>query len=179
MGLCLARRDSLAVDDAGARAQAAQRLDNQREAMGEVIAGTAIEPHLRTFLASDDPKTVVLDLMQPIAAGGQFVGFGWKARRDEASREGTLQHVDEIKWGNGECNFIIKSPHFLLRVVFGHGARGEGDALWQASARRVDPHWRVGFWPRHRWRRGRTCTRAAEDRLAALRASDGGGNEGF
>ena len=30
------------------------------------------------------------DLMQPIAAGGQFVGFGWKARRDEASREGTL-----------------------------------------------------------------------------------------
>ena len=143
MGLCLARRDSLAVDDAGARAQAAQRLDNQREAMGEVIAGTAIEPHLRTFFASDDPKTVVLDLMQPIAAGGQFVGFGRKASSSAM-------------------------------------ALGErGDALWQASARRVDPHWRVGFWPRHRWRRGRTCTRTAEDRLAALRASDGGGNEGF
>ena len=21
--------------------------------------------------------------------------------------------MDEIKWGNGECNFIIKSPHFF------------------------------------------------------------------
>ena len=33
--------------------------------------------------------------------------------------------------------------------------------------------------PRRHVRRSRTCTRAAEDRLAALRASDGGGNEGF
>src|SRR5262249_53824171 len=30
--------DSFAVDDAGARAQACQRLDDQREAMGEVVA---------------------------------------------------------------------------------------------------------------------------------------------
>jgi hypothetical protein len=33
--------------------------------------------------------------------------------------------------------------------------------------------------PRRHVRRSRTCTRAPEDRLAALRASDGGGNEGF
>src|SRR5258708_4695946 len=39
--------DSFAVDDAGARAQACQRLDDQRETMAEIIAGTAVEPHLR------------------------------------------------------------------------------------------------------------------------------------
>jgi hypothetical protein len=30
----------------------------------------------------------VLDLMQPIAAGGQLIGFGREARRDEPGREG-------------------------------------------------------------------------------------------
>jgi hypothetical protein len=30
---------------------AGQRIDNQWEAMGEVISGTAIEPHLRAILA--------------------------------------------------------------------------------------------------------------------------------
>jgi hypothetical protein len=39
--------DDFPVDDAGARAQACQRLDDQREATGEVIARTAIEPHTR------------------------------------------------------------------------------------------------------------------------------------
>src|SRR6516162_5730758 len=37
--------DCLAVDDARARAQARQRLNDQREAVGEVVARTAIEPH--------------------------------------------------------------------------------------------------------------------------------------
>src|SRR6516162_4424751 len=32
----------LPIDDAGARAQASQRLDDQREAAGEVIAGPAV-----------------------------------------------------------------------------------------------------------------------------------------
>src|SRR6516164_7297856 len=62
--------DSFAVDDAGARAQSCQRLDDQREAMGEVIARTAIEPHLRASLAGNDAKAVMLDFMQPLAARG-------------------------------------------------------------------------------------------------------------
>jgi hypothetical protein len=57
--------DSFAVDDAGARAQACQGLDNQREAMGEIIAGTAVEPHPLAVLAGNDAEAVVLDLMQP------------------------------------------------------------------------------------------------------------------
>src|SRR5262249_53103270 len=80
--------DSFAVDDAGARAQAGQCLDDQREAMGEVIARTAIEPHLCAVLAGNDAEAIVLDLVQPLAAGRQLVGFGWEARRDEPGREG-------------------------------------------------------------------------------------------
>jgi len=58
----------LPVDDAGARAQAGQRLDNQREAIGEIITRAAVEPHLCAALAGDDPKPVVLDLVQPLPA---------------------------------------------------------------------------------------------------------------
>jgi len=39
-------------------------------------------------------KTVVLDFVQPLAAGRQLRGFGWQARRDEPGRQGTLQHVE-------------------------------------------------------------------------------------
>jgi len=58
----------LPIDDAGARAQASQRLDDQREAAREVIAGTAVEPHLRAVLAGNDAEAIVLDLVQPLAA---------------------------------------------------------------------------------------------------------------
>ena len=36
--------DSLAINSAGARTQACQRLSDQREATGEVIARAAVEP---------------------------------------------------------------------------------------------------------------------------------------
>jgi hypothetical protein len=36
------------------------------------------------------PEAVMLDLVQPLAAGWQLIGFGWKARRDEPGREGAL-----------------------------------------------------------------------------------------
>jgi hypothetical protein len=52
--------DSFAVDDAGARAQPGERINDQREAAGEVIARTAIEPHLRALLACNDSEAVVL-----------------------------------------------------------------------------------------------------------------------
>src|SRR5215831_2272319 len=84
--------DSLAVDNAGARAQLGERINDQREAAGEVIARTAVEPHSRAVLPRDSPEAVVLDLLQPLAAGGQLIGFGWEARRDEPGRESTLQH---------------------------------------------------------------------------------------
>jgi hypothetical protein len=39
--------------------------------------------------------------VQPLAAGWQLVGFGWEARRDEPGREGTLQHVEINRIGQG------------------------------------------------------------------------------
>ena len=70
-----------------------------REATSEVIAGTAVEPNLRASLAGNDAKAIVLDLMQPLAAGRQLIGFSWEARRDEAGWEGTLQHVHNDGFG--------------------------------------------------------------------------------
>ena len=61
--------------------------------MGEVIARTAIEPHLRAVLARNNAEAIVLDFVQPLAARRQLIGFGWEARRDEAGRQGTLRHA--------------------------------------------------------------------------------------
>jgi hypothetical protein len=58
---------AFAIDDARARAQACQRLDDQREATGEVVAWTAVEPHSWPVLPGDNPKAVMLDLMKPLA----------------------------------------------------------------------------------------------------------------
>jgi hypothetical protein len=53
----------------------------------QVIAGSAVESHAVAVLPSDDPKAVVLDLVQPEPAGWRLSGFCEKARRDEAGRE--------------------------------------------------------------------------------------------
>src|SRR5262249_38732633 len=63
-----------------------------------------VEPHLRASLAGNDAEAVVLDLVQPLAAGWQFIGFSWEARRDEPGRESTLQHAGQIKLCNSDCN---------------------------------------------------------------------------
>jgi len=59
---------------------------------------TRKEP-LCALLAGNDPKPIVLDLVQPLAFGGQLISLAWEARRDESSREGTLQHVGQITFG--------------------------------------------------------------------------------
>ena len=47
---------------------------------------------LSASLAGNDAEAVVLDLVQPLAAGRQLIGLRRKARCDEASREGA-QHL--------------------------------------------------------------------------------------
>jgi hypothetical protein len=66
--------DSFAVDDAGARALPSQRLNDQREAMGKVIARTDIEPHCAPFLRAMMRKAVVLDFVQPTGTVGRMIG---------------------------------------------------------------------------------------------------------
>jgi len=85
--------NSFAVDDARAGAQPGERINDQRKAIGEVIARTTIQPHLCALLARNDAETIVFDFVQPLAAGWQFIGFGWKAWRDEPGGEGAhTQH---------------------------------------------------------------------------------------
>ena len=48
---------SFAIDNAGARAQPGERINDQREATGKVIAGPAVEPHPLTILAGDDSES--------------------------------------------------------------------------------------------------------------------------
>jgi len=50
------------------------------------VAQSRAEPHAVALLASDNSEAVVLDLVQPLAALGQFCGFDRKARRDEPGR---------------------------------------------------------------------------------------------
>ena len=64
----------LPIDDTGARAQPCQCLDDERKALGQVIAGAAVELHPLAVFAGDHPKTVVLDLVQPAVAGRRTRG---------------------------------------------------------------------------------------------------------
>jgi hypothetical protein len=40
----------------------------------------------------NDAEAVMLDLVQPLAARWQFIGFGGKARRDESGSQRTQRH---------------------------------------------------------------------------------------
>jgi hypothetical protein len=80
--------DRFAVDDAGPRAQPRQGLDNERETVGQIIAGAAVEPHAVAILARNDAEAVVLDLVHPGIAARRLRRFGGQAGRDEAARQG-------------------------------------------------------------------------------------------
>jgi hypothetical protein len=70
--------------------------------------------HSRAVFAGNNPKAIMLSLVQPIAAGGQLIGFSREAWRDEPGREGTLQHVHQLKLANHNCNFYRVRARVLL-----------------------------------------------------------------
>ena len=55
------------------------------------------KPHTRGAAPRQEREAIVLNLVQPLAAGGQLVGFGWKARRDEASWKGTTCGPNKVQ----------------------------------------------------------------------------------
>src|SRR5215831_11115694 len=57
----------------------------------------------------------MLDLVQPLAAGGQRVGLGGEARRDEPGRKGTLQHDALSKVGQRQLQ--LRRACFFGRMV--------------------------------------------------------------
>jgi hypothetical protein len=77
--------------------------------MGEIIAGAAVEPHMCAVLPGDDPKPVVLHLMQPLGPEGNLSVL--------VGRHGAMNPVGRVR-----CNIapIAKaysgaSQPFLLR----------------------------------------------------------------
>ena len=50
-------------------------LRHERVVLRPVVAQPAVEPHPRAVLAGNDPEAVMLDFMQPDAAGGRSWGF--------------------------------------------------------------------------------------------------------
>jgi hypothetical protein len=58
-----------------------------REALGQIIAGPAVELHPRAILAGDHAETVVLDLVQPrLAEGGRGAEVGRHGAMKPAGR---------------------------------------------------------------------------------------------
>jgi len=49
-----------------------RRFLGRQEAVGQIVAWTAVELHPLAGLASDNPKAVLLDLVQPVFAGRRF-----------------------------------------------------------------------------------------------------------
>ena len=104
-------------------------------------------PHPPVALAGNDAEAVVFDLVQPLAAGGQHIGFGREARRDEPGRKVTLQHVEQIKLGNGDCNFelggkpyVSQSAMALRQPTCAVASPGPS----RSHARRVGATWMIG-----------------------------------
>jgi hypothetical protein len=48
-------------------------LDDQLEAIAQVVAGAAVESYAVAIFARDGAEAVVLDLVQPIAAGRRLI----------------------------------------------------------------------------------------------------------
>ena len=57
--------------------QTGERVDDQREPVGQVVAGAAVEANAVAVLAGDDAEAVVFDLVQPRLAGRRLRGLPW------------------------------------------------------------------------------------------------------
>ena len=74
-----AKRYRLAVDQGAVGCQTADRLRDLRQSVGEIRAVAAPKGYSASVLAGDDPIAVVLDLVQPVRAGGPRVTIGlWR-----------------------------------------------------------------------------------------------------
>src|ERR1700726_1108296 len=97
----LAAGDRLPIDNAGLRAQLGHCLDDERKAIGQVIARPTVQLHPLAVLAGNDPKTCRADGCLKLARGPHWIISDFPSgprqtehiRRSFASRVGIILGV--------------------------------------------------------------------------------------
>jgi len=81
--------------------------------MGEVVAVAGVEPHPIAILAGNDPKTLVLDLVQPQPTSGRDLGLR-KAGEDEAGEHtqhaGFIEPAGQSRQAPQTVRFLVLTP---------------------------------------------------------------------
>ena len=83
-----AKRDRLAIDQRALGSQTADRLRDLRQSVGEIRTVAAPKGHSASLPAGEDTVAVVLDLVQPVRAGGRPIDKERLTREDETRRRG-------------------------------------------------------------------------------------------
>jgi hypothetical protein len=101
----------LAVHHHRTATQAGQGRDDKWKAIGQVIAGSAVELHAVAFFPRDHSETVMFDFVQPKLAGRRLGRAGRKARGDETGRVPvrlvvTPQHGSPIARRGPQCQAL-------------------------------------------------------------------------
>jgi hypothetical protein len=125
----LATDDHFAVDQAGAAGERRDGSGDRGIAVCPIQTAAGEKPHAGGVPARQQPKTVVLDLMDPAPAGGRLQGWAGLARFDEtvqARRRDTQQH-SPLRWT---------------------ALAGESSRMLFAARRRAPPARAVSSWPR-------------------------------
>jgi hypothetical protein len=60
------------IDDAGSATQPRQGFNDERETIGQIVAGSAVQPDVSAIPPSNAPDPVVFDFMHPNSPGGRF-----------------------------------------------------------------------------------------------------------
>jgi hypothetical protein len=130
--------DCLSIDDAGPRAQLRERLDNEGEAVSQIIPRTALEPHPFAFLAGDDPEAIVLDFVQPNRTVGRPWGHPWG---------GTAQQTPPARDAKATA-WRHRNRAGKSRVSAGSFANSLRTELWPGQCLGARPAWGrcTGLW---------------------------------
>ena len=77
---------NLAVEHCRLGRQLVQQLRNGREPLREIVPIAAVDDYARAHVVDLHTVAVELHLMQPVVAGGHFLGADWAAGWDKAER---------------------------------------------------------------------------------------------
>jgi hypothetical protein len=91
--------------------------------------GVAIDAHdadhradVRASLAGNDAEAIVLDFVQPLAAGWQLIGFGWEARRDEPGGRYAATCETSYSWLTTIATFTSSRSALVVGLSWSHEA---------------------------------------------------------